>query len=104
MACEIKYLARDQGLPRALATGFDMESLHRESTEKVMALQRRLLAQGDDTVPIPATKRRKWLEENVAAASIRLAPEVVAALAAAWAPGKVRGPRYAPERMAVVDR
>jgi len=63
-----------------------------------------VLAQGDDIVPIPGTKRRKWLEQNVAAASLRLAPDVLAALAAALAPGKVQGPRYSPERMAMVDR
>jgi len=63
-----------------------------------------VLAQGDDIVPIPGTKRRKWLEENVAAAAIRLSPERVAALGAALAPGKVKGPRYSAERMAAVDR
>ena len=63
-----------------------------------------VLAQGDDIVPIPGTKRRKWLEENVAAASLKLSPEVVAALGAALAPGKVQGPRYSAERMATVDR
>jgi len=63
-----------------------------------------VLAQGDDIVPIPGTKRRKWLEQNVAAADLRLSPEVLAALGAALAPGKVQGPRYSPERMAMVDR
>ncbi len=63
-----------------------------------------VLAQGDDVVPIPGTKRRKWLEENVAAAALRLTPEVLAALGTALAPGKVQGPRYSPERMAMVDR
>jgi aryl-alcohol dehydrogenase-like predicted oxidoreductase len=63
-----------------------------------------VLAQGDDLVPIPGTKRRKWLEENVAAASIRLAPATLAALEDALAPGKVQGPRYSPDRMAMVDR
>jgi len=63
-----------------------------------------VLAQGEDIVPIPGTKRRKWLEENVAAAGLRLGPEVLAALGAALAPGKVKGQRYSPERMAMVDR
>jgi len=63
-----------------------------------------VLAQGDDIVPIPGTKRRKWLEQNVAAAELRLSPETLAALGAALAPGKVQGPRYSPERMAMVDR
>ena len=63
-----------------------------------------VLAQGEEFVPIPGTKRRRWLEENVAAAAIRLAPDVVAALGAALAPGTVQGPRYSAERMATVDR
>jgi aryl-alcohol dehydrogenase-like predicted oxidoreductase len=63
-----------------------------------------VLAQGDDIVPIPGTKRRKYLEENVAAAAIELSPEVAAALGAALAPDKVQGERYSAERMAMVDR
>jgi aryl-alcohol dehydrogenase-like predicted oxidoreductase len=63
-----------------------------------------VLAQGDDVVPIPGTKRRRWLEENVAAASLRLDPATLAALSDAMAPGKVQGPRYSPDRMAMVDR
>ena len=63
-----------------------------------------VLAQGDDLVPIPGTKRRKWLEENIAAASLELSPATLAALGAALAPGKVQGPRYSPDRMATVDR
>ncbi len=63
-----------------------------------------VLAQGGDIVPIPGTKRRKYLEENVAAAAITLSREVVAALGAALAPGKVQGERYSAERMAMVDR
>jgi aryl-alcohol dehydrogenase-like predicted oxidoreductase len=63
-----------------------------------------VLAQGEDLVPIPGTKRRKWLEENVAAASLKLSPETLAALGDALGPGKVQGPRYSPERMAMVDR
>jgi len=63
-----------------------------------------VLAQGADIVPIPGTKRRKYLEENVAAAAITLSRDVVAALDAALAPGKIQGERYSAERMAMVDR
>ncbi len=63
-----------------------------------------VLAQGEDIVPIPGTKRRKWLEENVAAAALRLSLEVLAALGAALAPDRVAGDRYSAERMAMVDR
>jgi aryl-alcohol dehydrogenase-like predicted oxidoreductase len=63
-----------------------------------------LLHKGDDIVPIPGTKRRKYLEENVAAAGIRLTPEEMAMLDAALAPEKVSGPRYASAQQAQVDR
>src|SRR3954447_1108967 len=45
-----------------------------------------LLHKGDDIVPIPGTKRRKYLEENVAAANVTLARDDVAALDRALAP------------------
>ncbi|HET9424506.1 MAG TPA: aldo/keto reductase [Gemmatimonadaceae bacterium] len=63
-----------------------------------------LLHKGDDIVPIPGTKRRRYLEENVAAAGIRLTSEEMTALDAALAPEKVSGPRYSAERMRQVDR
>jgi aryl-alcohol dehydrogenase-like predicted oxidoreductase len=63
-----------------------------------------LLHKGPDIVPIPGTKRRKYLEENVGAADVRLASEEMAALDAALAPEKVSGPRYSEKQMAQVDR
>ena len=63
-----------------------------------------LLHKGDDVVPIPGTKRRRYLEENVAAADVRLAPDEVALLDAALAPENVAGPRYNERQMATVDR
>src|SRR5512133_2690689 len=63
-----------------------------------------LLHKGDDVVPIPGTKRRRFLEENVAAADVALSPAELAALDAALAPEKVAGPRYDEERMRTVDR
>ena len=63
-----------------------------------------LLHKGDDIVPIPGTKRRKYLEENVAAADVVLGGDEIAALDAALAPERVAGPRYSAERMAQVDR
>ncbi|WP_336206278.1 aldo/keto reductase [Nonomuraea sp. LPB2021202275-12-8] len=53
-----------------------------------------VLAQGDDIVPIPGTKRLKYLEENVAAASITLTAEQLAALEKAVPADAVRGSRY----------
>jgi aryl-alcohol dehydrogenase-like predicted oxidoreductase len=63
-----------------------------------------LLHKGADIVPIPGTKRRRYLEENVAAASVSLSGGEMAALDAALAPEKVAGPRYGPRQMAQVDR
>jgi len=63
-----------------------------------------LLHKGDDLAPIPGTKRRKYLEENVAAAEIRLSPAEMAQLGAALPPEKVAGPRYNEHMMATVDR
>ncbi|UBU11664.1 aldo/keto reductase [Nonomuraea gerenzanensis] len=53
-----------------------------------------LLAQGEDVVPIPGTKRLKYLEENAAAADVTLTAEQLDALAAAVPADAVRGPRY----------
>jgi aryl-alcohol dehydrogenase-like predicted oxidoreductase len=63
-----------------------------------------LLHKGDDIVPIPGTKRRKYLEENVAAADMRLTRDEMATLDAALAPERVSGPRYGEKAMAQVDR
>jgi aryl-alcohol dehydrogenase-like predicted oxidoreductase len=63
-----------------------------------------LLHKGPDVVPIPGTKRRRYLEENVGAADVSLTPADMAALDAALAPENVSGPRYAPKLMAQVDR
>ena len=54
-----------------------------------------VLAQGDDVVPIPGTRRVTYLEENVAAASIGLGPDDLVALDAAVPRGAAVGERYA---------
>ena len=53
-----------------------------------------LLAQGDDVVPIPGTKRVAYLEENVAAADIQLSPDDLDELERAFPPGAASGARY----------
>jgi len=58
-----------------------------------------LLAQGDDIIPIPGTKRRKYLEQNVAAVSISLSPDEVNQLSTAVPQGAIEGDRYAKEMM-----
>jgi aryl-alcohol dehydrogenase-like predicted oxidoreductase len=61
-----------------------------------------VLAQGEDLVPIPGTKRRTYLEENVAAVDIVLSPEEIAEIEAAVPQTAVAGDRYA--SMATIDR
>lgn len=63
-----------------------------------------LLAKGEDIVPIPGTKRRAYLAENISAASLKLSAGQMAALDAALAPEKISGARYSAERMQAVDR
>src|SRR4051812_46067471 len=63
-----------------------------------------LLHKGPDVVPIPCTKRRRYLEENVAAAEVTLDAGEMSQLDAALAPEKISGPRYNPKQMAMVDR
>jgi aryl-alcohol dehydrogenase-like predicted oxidoreductase len=63
-----------------------------------------LLLRGDDIVPIPGTKRRNYLEENVAAAGIKLEPGEMAELDHALSPEAISGPRYNEKLMAMVDR
>jgi aryl-alcohol dehydrogenase-like predicted oxidoreductase len=63
-----------------------------------------LLAKGNDIVPIPGTKHRKYLEENVAAASITLDDSQMKALDDALAQDKISGPRYNERMMRTVDR
>jgi aryl-alcohol dehydrogenase-like predicted oxidoreductase len=61
------------------------------------------LHKGKDIVPIPGTKRRNYLEEDVAAASIQLDPAEMKTLDEALAPGKVSGKRYPDWMMATID-
>ncbi|MBD2464527.1 aldo/keto reductase [Oscillatoria sp. FACHB-1407] len=61
-----------------------------------------LLAQGDDIVPIPGTKRRTYLEENVGAVEITLAPEDLARIERVAPKGSALGDRYAD--MSTVNR
>jgi aryl-alcohol dehydrogenase-like predicted oxidoreductase len=63
-----------------------------------------LLQRGTDIVPIPGTKRRTYLEENVAAAAISLTQEEMATLESIGAPGSVSGPRYGEAMNKLVDR
>ena len=63
-----------------------------------------LLAKGNDIVPIPGTKRRSYLEENIGAAVLEFSNEEMGQLDRALAPGEVAGPRYNERMMSMVDR
>jgi aryl-alcohol dehydrogenase-like predicted oxidoreductase len=63
-----------------------------------------LLHRGDDVVPIPGTKRRSFLEENVAAAGLTLAARDLAALDALLPGGKAAGERYPADLARFIDR
>jgi aryl-alcohol dehydrogenase-like predicted oxidoreductase len=63
-----------------------------------------VLAKGEDLVPIPGTKRRKYLEENAAAADIKLTPGEMAELEAAVPQNEIAGDRYAAANMKAIDR
>lgn len=63
-----------------------------------------VLAQGDDLVPIPGTKRRKYLEENVGALEVRLTQEDLRRIDAMFPSGTAAGPRYPEHMMGLVNR
>ena len=63
-----------------------------------------VLAQGDDIVPIPGTKRRKYLAENAGALDVKLTADDVARIDRAIPPGAASGARYAPHALRAVGR
>ena len=62
-----------------------------------------VLAQGDDVVPIPGTKRIRYLDENIAALDIRLTSEDLECLDAILPPGAAAGERYHAQGMTAVN-
>jgi aryl-alcohol dehydrogenase-like predicted oxidoreductase len=89
--------------PRFLGENFEknlllVERVREIATQKgVSATQVALgwvLAQGDDVVPIPGTKRRQYLEENAAADEVRLGAAELAVLDETFPPGATAGDRY----------
>ncbi len=63
-----------------------------------------LLAQGQDIIPIPGTKRRKYLEENVGALNVKLSPEDLRRIDEVAPHGAAAGDRYPQSAMAAVNR
>jgi aryl-alcohol dehydrogenase-like predicted oxidoreductase len=86
---------QEENLRQNLALVAEVETLAAEKgvTPSQLALAW-VLARGDDIVPIPGTKRRKYLEENAAAAEIELTPEEIDRLEQAFPVGAAAGDRY----------
>ena len=63
-----------------------------------------LLAQGEDIVPIPGTKRRTYLEENIAATDITLSPDDLRRIEEVAPKGVAVGERYPEQHMSAVNR
>ncbi len=83
---QVNALARDKGVtPGQLALAW-------------------VLAQGDDLVPIPGTKRRRYLEENLGAVDVRLSEDELARIEAIFPADAAAGTRYPEAMMGTVNR
>ena len=98
----MRSLSAAASLPEALRASNDLAA-QKGATAAQIALAW-LLHRGQDIVPIPGTKRRRYLEENAGAVDIALSVEDIAALDAALSADRVSGPRYNEKQMAQVDR
>jgi aryl-alcohol dehydrogenase-like predicted oxidoreductase len=63
-----------------------------------------VLAQGKDIVPIPGTKKRRYLEENARAVEVKLTPEDLRRIGEAAPKGVAAGDRYPPQALAALDQ
>ena len=97
---------------------FEQENFRRnmELVERIKALAARkgcstaqlalawVLAQGDDIVPIPGTKRRRYLEENIGALDVQLSPQELAEIDTILPAGAAAGSRYSAPGMRTINR
>ena len=79
------------------------ELAHRRSCKPSQLALAWVLAQGTDIVPIPGTKRRKYLEENVAALDVRLTAEESREIDKIFPQGVAAGDRYTPQMKELID-
>ena len=86
-----------------LVTHIEQVAKRKNCTPSQLALAW-VLAQGDDIVPIPGTKRRRYLEENVGALDIMLTQSDLERIEQAVPLGEVAGERYAPHALRAVGR
>jgi aryl-alcohol dehydrogenase-like predicted oxidoreductase len=104
---------RAQRMPRFAPGALDQNLI---AVERVRSIAKRkgvtpgqlalawVLAKGEDIVPIPGTKHRKYLEENAAASDIHLTPAEIAELEAAVPQDEIAGDRYAEAALKAIDR
>jgi len=96
---------QEENLSRNFAIVQSLEELARQKgCQPAQLALAWVLAQGENIVPIPGTKRRAYLEENAAAVEIQLTAQEVAELNAAAPPGATAGTRYPAAGMAAVNR
>jgi len=104
---------RTQRMPRFAGENFDKNQAlvqrvkviaKRKSVTPAQLALAWVLAKGEDLIPIPGTKRRKYLEENAAAIDIRLTSADVAELEAAVPENEIAGERYAAAAMKAIDQ
>jgi aryl-alcohol dehydrogenase-like predicted oxidoreductase len=93
--------ALDQNM--ALVARIEVLAARKGATAGQLALAW-VLSKGEDVVPIPGTKRRKYLEENAAAVDLELTPNEAAELEAAVPIQEVAGGRYAEAQLQAIDR
>jgi aryl-alcohol dehydrogenase-like predicted oxidoreductase len=77
----------------ALVSSVEKLAAAKQATPAQVALAW-VLSRGEDVVPIPGTKRVRYLEENVAAAELELDPAEIAELDGVFPPGAASGDRY----------
>jgi len=94
-----EHLRRNLGLVDALA-----EVARAKGCTTAQLALAWVLAQPGDIVPIPGTKRRKYLEENAAAVDLSLSRSDLERIEAAFPRGAASGERYGPASAALVDR
>ena len=93
-----------EALEKNLQLGANLEVIAKSKGVTVAQLALAwVLSRGNDVVPIPGTKRRKWLRENIAASAVTLSDADVAALEAAVPRGAVVGERYQAASMTTLN-
>ena len=104
---------RTQRMPRFAGENFDKNQAliarvkaiaERQGVTPAQLALAWVLAKGEDLVPIPGTKRRKYVEENAAAVDVRLTSAEVAELQAAVPQNEIAGERYAAAAMNAIDK